>query len=298
VRNSIFATLCLLVSACSAGGGGGPQCRQSGGTCSVTGDCCMGLVCTNSKCATPSQCGAAGDNCAMSSDCCQGLTCNGGKCGMQPMCSGVGQACSNTQLCCQGEMCTNGTCTGMDTRKPFGSACTMDGDCLTNQCLGYQGVSGRFCSQACNGSATCAALSANPQYWCISGGQGVNYCERSCTKAADCTDIGASWTCRQVANIENQVYGICGVYVNQPEGSPCLDNSQCAQQACNGVFCSHSCVNDAACGAYAKCMFTQNQSYNCFPSCTNNADCAIFGAGLTCQAGTSRDNASVMICSG
>ncbi len=212
------------------------------------------------------------------------------------MCANNGQACGGANpACCQGLTCNGqGVCASPDNRKPIGSACTMNAECLTGLCLSVPGYSGMYCSTACNMSTTCQQLS--PDFWCIAG-QGANFCQPNCNTSADCQAIGPDWSCDNIPDIEGLLHGVCGVFKNLPEGYECKDNAQCANGTCNGAFCSAACINDAACGQYAKCLLTQDQSYRCFPNCNNNNNCAVYGLGLTCKAATSRDNATVMICS-
>jgi hypothetical protein len=104
-------------------------CIPSGGVCTNSSECCMGLPCVPDN-AGVLHCGTAcippGGVCTATSDCCQGLTCNvpGGKtsgtCGTVQvptdggviMCPLIGQSCSTTNPCCTGLNCSPPTGTG------------------------------------------------------------------------------------------------------------------------------------------------------------------------------------------
>ena len=284
----------LAAAGCGGGGGGGGggQCIADGLGCPSSGFCCS-KSCVNGMCA-----GGAGPDLAMpmqGSD----LATQMPDLAMKA-CTPQGGDCAQAADCCNGLPCTAGKCQAGPQKKRFGEPCTDDTDCQTAICVGIQGVSGRFCSAACTKSTDCAALSANPVYWCVAGGGGVSFCIRSCKAKAECTDIGNAWSCRQGKSIENVVQGLCGVFRSQAAGTPCLDNGQCAKGACNDLWCADPCANDAACGTGAKCFLNNNQAFVCFPTCTGDSDCLIYGLGnqLTCKSGTSRDGATHKICSG
>ncbi len=325
-----------LVAGCSGGGGGG-GCFMAGQACSFPTQCCGGLTCdTNSKtcastgnmcansgqscasmsccqgltcdgtktCTGGNQCAASGQSCA-NATCCMGLSCMNGTCQQQQLCASTGQSCANA-TCCQGLQCSNGTCMGQDTRKAFGQGpCSQQTDCMTNVCITITNYPTEGeCSAGCNASTQCAALSANPAYWCVKGSSS-NFCLRQCTKTSDCSDIGADWSCDVGVDTENLNHGLCAIYKNLAEGQPCTDASQCAGGACNGSWCAATqpgCGSDAACGTLAACLQNQNNANSCFPKCTSDSDCAIFqvltGLNYTCKSATTVNQASVMVCSG
>ena len=290
VLGSSLALVALLFG-CGGGSGGTGQCVAGGGGCSISAQCCS-KICDTMK----GTCMATVNNnpdMAMMQMGNPDLT-------MGQMCQPEGGNCNKPADCCNGIPCTMNSCKKPAQLKKFGESCTAPGDCETNICVGIDGVDGRFCSAACNRTTDCTALSANPAYYCIAGGGGVNFCVRTCTKSADCTGIGPDWSCDNMKNIENLVSGICGVYQELVAGAPCKDNAQCSLGACNTIWCADPCANDAACGASAACLLNNNQAYTCFPTCTSNNDCTIFGQGgqLTCKAATTRQGAMVKVCSG
>lgn len=255
--------------------------------------------CGNGACES----GETAANCCQDCGCGSGQTCQFGHCAATASCGDhqcngdeTQSSCCDDCGCPTGQACTAGACVA--TRKAFGEPCTTDTDCVTNLCVGYTGVSGRFCSEACTKSSTCAAESSTAEYWCVGGQNNVNYCDVSCTSSSDCKSIGSNWSCDNSTDIENLVHGLCGVFQNLAEGYPCLDNDQCAAGECNGNWCSGPCTDNAACGSYAQCVFTQDQSYRCFPNCTSNSDCIVYGAGVTCGSITTRDGTTAMVCSG
>jgi len=44
-------------------------------------------------------------------------------------------------------------------------------------------------------------------------------------------------------------------------------------------------------------VFTQANTYSCFPGCTNDGDCAVFGSGYTCQIVEDVDGYYPAVCS-
>jgi hypothetical protein len=50
-------------------------------------------------------------------------------------------------------------------------------------------------------------------------------------------------------------------------------------------------------GAPNWCVFTQANTYLCFPGCDRDADCTVYGAGYTCQTVTDVDGLSDTVCS-
>ena len=307
------------------GGGGGPVCRTMGGACSAAADCCNPLVCTAGKCqAQAPGCRGAGEVCAANSDCCslpctggkcqaQGpgcrgagevcgansdccsLPCTGGRCVAAPTCRGSGEGCATVADCCQPLVCQNGACAMAVMKTAFGGPCTNNAQCLSGYCLVYQGEVMGLCSAACAMSTACAGQATG--WWCLPNANGP-YCAAQCASSAACRALVPTWSCNHTQTVEGTVIGVCAPWAPGELGSPCLDNGQCISRNCNTSWCTAPCVNDAACGRYAYCVFNANQAYTCFPACNVNADCVLYGQTSTCRAVTTRDGRSAKVCAG
>ncbi|MFO0680164.1 MAG: hypothetical protein U0169_26820 [Polyangiaceae bacterium] len=181
---------------------------------------------------------------------------------------------------------------------PFGAPCQGSNTCASNFCREVSTSGSGYCSEFCTQSTTCETASAGSK--CIAAQGPAASCAPSCTRASDCTPFGPNSSCRQNLTTEGTVSNACGVYLSQIPGAPCLDNGQCAGGACNTIWCADACANDAVCGASASCLLNNNQAYTCFPTCNVDADCIQYGLGnqLRCQSATSRDGATVKVCSG
>jgi hypothetical protein len=286
----------LLMLLAHAAGCGSPStvCRSAGQACTVSGDCCNSLVCSSGTCQTGTVRGL-GQACITSTDCSSGLECRGGLCATPSTCRAAGGACAVAADCCGSLVCTGSTCSVADMRKPIGAPCTDSSQCLSSYCLIYQGYSNGACSAGCTMSTTCAALANG--YWCLPNSSGP-YCVPACSTSASCRALVSTWSCNNTFTVEGTVIPVCALWPPRPIGNQCFDNNQCTSQNCNGSWCTAPCANDAACGQNAWCVLNNNQAYNCFPSCTSNADCVIYGQNVTCKPTTTRDGTSTNICSG
>jgi hypothetical protein len=95
-------------------------------SCSVTADCCLGLVCQNGECMLPH-----GSVCSFIVDCVDGDFCGDGRC-----CSGTGTSCSTAGDCCSGA-CTGGKCACVPSGGTCndGSNCCIDSQsCIDSKC--------------------------------------------------------------------------------------------------------------------------------------------------------------------
>ena len=51
------------------------------------------------------------------------------------------------------------------------------------------------------------------------------------------------------------------------------------------TYCTKPCTSTAACGGANSCLSTPS-GFLCIPFCQTDADCSVFGAAASCQAGT------------
>jgi len=171
---------------------------------------------------------------------------------------------------------TGGTAgTGGGCQSP-GSTCTLDNQC----CQSGTGVSeGAFCIEQtglCH--ATCALNDDCVSNCCVAV---TGQTRGACVSASFC--------------------GLAGV------GDPCASGSECASGSCDG-WCQESCsAADNICasapgsvrnaqGFYNWCFDTSGGA-GCFPGCTTNSDCTVYGPAYTCQSGTDVTGFTARVCS-
>lgn len=90
-------------------------------------------------------------------------------------------------------------------------------------------------------------------------------------------------------------------------GDPCTSSSECASGSCDG-WCQESCsVADALCesapgslrnaqGFYNWCFDTSSGAA-CFPGCSTNSDCTVYGLAYTCQSAPDVTGHTTKVCS-
>ena len=131
-------------------------------------------------------------------------------------------------------------------------------------------------------------------------------CHAKCVTGAQCV----SGCC---AAVMDETYGVCAdaaTYcpVLKGVGDPCSASSECASGSCSD-WCQASCsAGNSSCsstpsrplnsqGESNSCVFTQANTYSCFPGCVVDDDCTIYGAGYTCQIIEDVDGYYTNVCS-
>ena len=129
-------------------------------------------------------------------------------------------------------------------------------------------------------------------------------CHAKCSTGTDCS----SGCCVAVTG---QSLGACAAASNcaRAVGDPCTSNAQCASGSCTG-WCEAACsAASPTCPASASSLFnaegfpnwceaTATKGDLCFPGCGSDADCTVYGTGLTCKSFTSVDGLVEKVCSG
>jgi hypothetical protein len=164
-------------SGVTGGSGGGttdPQpteCIETGGTCTVNGDCCNFLegngVCVESHCSDSC---VDGDECT--SDCCAALEGGGGACVPSTYCpsgGALGSACSDST------QCTSGNCNQL------------------------------WCTKYCSDSLDCEG-----DNWCLLTGGGSYMCFPGCP-AAGCSSTYSGTTCQAATTVDGFTPSVCSL---------------------------------------------------------------------------------------
>lgn len=157
----------------------------------------------------------------------------------------------------------------------------------------------------CNASTDCCQTSSTTPTGavCIVD-DGV--CHAKCTTGAQCV----SGCC---AAVMGETYGVCADAATycptlKGVGDPCAANAECASGSCNG-WCQASCgAGNSSCSSTPSrpansqgepnwCVFTQANTYSCFPGCVVDADCTVYGTGYTCQIIEDVDGYYASVCS-
>lgn len=186
-------TLLLLIVGVGGCGSPSPSCRQVGGYCTATTDCCGSMVvCSSGVCTTvlangcspdaPVACtGALAGNCCYTAQpyCCKdGTNCAASASDCPGACATAGQACGATP-CCAGLNCTGGKCVAPGMCVAMGAFCSSTSQCCVNlSCRRYSpkcaiGDIGDPCRT--NGDCT-NGLTCNG-----------SWCTRTCARASDCS---------------------------------------------------------------------------------------------------------------
>jgi hypothetical protein len=92
-----------------------------------------------------------------------------------------------------------------------------------------------------------------------------------------------------------QAAGLDGSYA--PANEPCTSTAECPSGICTGApgWCADTCARDSDCPG-GSCIQNKAQLYICFPACTSDADCTVYG--VTCQLGTTVDGVPATVCAG
>jgi|GEM_PF-3193290 len=131
-------------------------------------------------------------------------------------------------------------------------------------------------------------------------------CHAKCTAGSQCV----SGCCTPVSG---ETYGVCADAATycptlKGVGDPCAADSECASGSCND-WCQASCgAGNSTCsstpsrtlnnqGQSNSCVFTQANTYSCFPGCLTDPDCTVYGTGYTCQLIDDVDGYYVSVCS-
>lgn len=131
-------------------------------------------------------------------------------------------------------------------------------------------------------------------------------CHAKCATGAQCV----SGCCVAVTG---ETYGVCADAATycptlKGVGDPCAADSECASGSCND-WCQASCaVGNSSCsstpsrtlnnqGQANACVFTQANTYSCFPGCVTDGDCTVYGTGYTCQVIEDVDGYYAFVCS-
>lgn len=133
-----------------------------------------------------------------------------------------------------------------------------------------------------------------------------NLCHAKCTTGTQCK----SGCC---APVMNETYGVCAdaaTYcpVLKGVGDPCTVDAECASGSCS-AWCQATCgAGNSLCSSTSSrlnnsqgevnwCVYSNANSYSCFPGCVFDSDCAVYGAGHTCKVVTDVDGLSDFVCS-
>ena len=216
-------------------------CRQPGGTCEDTCDCCGSTSqCVGSRC-----CRGLTGACDADDDCCGELGCVSGTC--QELCVVRGQACDssgNGLPCCDdGAFCGRGpydVCPQATACvSPVGGACASD--C---QCVGQLGTfPPPFTNSRCENGRCCAEVNkpcTNGEACCTSGGQSLvcqtpsygSFNDPICCVADGGACSAATFCCNGFCP-----NGFCDPTVCRSSGNACTADNQC---------CSRNCVRGSA----------------------------------------------------
>jgi hypothetical protein len=119
-------------------------------------------------------------------------------------------------------------------------------------------------------------------------------CTPNATQSCNC---GTWSTGQQTCNANGTSWGSCNNCLTQL-GGPCSSSqeSQCASDDCNGVWCTQLCASDSNCSSRTTCAELPDGFHYCFPNCTSNSDCSVYGSNFTCQQGFDASGFVVTIC--
>lgn len=185
----------------------------------------------------------------------------------------AGEFCAVTADCRDDLVCDSGTCAAPATcpsEAPIDCGTTLPGMC----CQTATPV-------CCAKDATCAARAADCNAPMTCAG-------RSCATSSGCCD---GFTCARFGKT-------CHAAANLAVGDACDVASQCASKRCLNGYCTKSCAATADCGSANYCLDTSLFGLICVPFCTGNPDCAVFGAGVTCQMSTDPKGLTLRGCFG
>jgi hypothetical protein len=196
-----------------------------------------------------------------------------------PMCGGFGSPIAACNTCTQDFCCD------------AGSACGADASC-----------SNLFaCIQACaTGDTTCLTACENEYPGGLTPLENFDDC-LSTECSAQC-GLGSSGSSGGGSS-----GGGTGTAAKAGLGDPCVADTDCASDLCNGHWCTTTCVQNTDCassstsitneaGELVWCVGAKSGTSVCFPGCSSVAACAAYGSGITCAATTATNGASTDVC--
>lgn len=192
-------------------------------------------------------------------------------CSAKHDCRTDGQACAETADCCDELACFDGAC-GVPVLACPDEAPVDCGAALPGQCCPMDAP---FC---CARDSSCYA------------------------RASDCTGLSCSGALKNCATSASCCSGLacarfgrtCNVAKNLVTGDACTASTQCASRWCN-AYCTRRCTKTSECGSANNCLESAN-GLLCIPFCSTNADCAVFGPGITCQKALDPNGLSLSGC--
>ena len=235
-------------------------------------------------CGSASSCRDSGEACTTATDCCSSAeACVSAHCAIA-LCTTTGQPCGAG--CCDGLECTAGKCAAPVTCRDVNGACAGTGDCcLPLVCSASKCVNAPSCRTAgltCSVSSPCCS-----PLGCAGGLCGSCSAQtKPCSTANDCCDGLACYR-----NVK-----ACHTAANLNLGDPCRKDSECSSGVCS-AWCTKNCVTTTQCTNATVCTGAMGGGTVCFPLCQTNADCTVFGTGVTCQPAFDINGGSTHICS-
>lgn len=303
-------------------------CRTLGGRCLKSTDCCPGLLCDALR-----ECSNPPHGCTRNSDCpsgqyCVSSTCTTATCSASKPCSG-GRSYWG---------CATGTSTFYVTSDGTIFTCATPSNCnsAANQVVAWCGTPSTCTVNVggnCTSQAQCCPQGSDPTY-CTTD-NGVSVCRAGCSVNSNCTSgccaartdgikvcstanhcsscstLGQSCSTRAdcCSNLTCPRYGTA--CANGGMGDPCSSDLQCINKgllcysgvtandgATGSSWCSTACNSDAVCGQTNACLQDTQAHYRCFPICSSNSDCVVFGPGIFCSPGTTIGGLSLNVCTG
>ena len=178
-------------------------------------------------------------------------------------------------------------------------ACYPNPDELRNEGGGSCQSPGSTCSL--NSECCQSGTGVNEGAFCI---EQTGLCHATCAINDDCVSnccVPVTGEARGACMSASFCGGLAGV------GDPCASDSECASGSCAG-WCQELCsAADALCesapgslrnaqGFYNWCFDTSSGAA-CFPGCSTNSDCTVYGPAYTCQSGPDATGYTAKACS-
>lgn len=183
-----------------------------------------------------------------------GIGCDADKCRKS------GEACAQTADCCDGLACFDGMCGASVATCPDDAPVDCDAT-LPGMCCPSD-------TPHCCKDGNCYAKATD----CGKPSCGSEF--KSCTTSASCC---TGLTCARFGHT-------CHAAQKLALGDACTDLSQCVSKRCSS-YCTKPCTKTSECGSTNNCLDTADGQW-CVPFCSTNADCSVFGPGVTCQTST------------
>jgi hypothetical protein len=227
-------------------------------------------------------------------------------------------ACTSSGACdpglqCLGSYCLAGNGTGGGPPGPpaagaVGAACRQPTECNDGLCLSSEALPGGYCSKSCGADVLSFGDGCPAGAACTQINEATSLCLSLCGPAAPCrtgyvcTASGRNSVCQPRCQNDracrpgegcNTTSGLCekGARAPGPSGAPCLDNSQCASNACvteassNGDFPGGYCVRPCTAGEEGRACAGSDgicvglpqddgsKVFACLGGCTTGVDC-------------------------